>query len=133
VGDIGEDLPSIGGVNQAPSQCETCSSLQLLSDPQSVDFAPYLRQVLTVVKRNWMRVIPEAAHTGRKGVVLLRFTIDRRGVITGLTIFSPSGTGAFDRAAVTGMSMSNPFPPLPAGYKGDEIRLQMAFSYNVAR
>jgi len=24
-----------------------------------------------------------------------------------------------------------PFPPLPAAYKGDEIRLQLAFSYNL--
>jgi outer membrane biosynthesis protein TonB len=46
-------------------------------------------------------------------------------------IASPSGITAFDRAAVAGISASNPFPPLPAAYQGDQIRLQMAFSYNL--
>ena len=40
---------------------------------------------------------------------------------------------AFDQAAVASVSASNPFPPLPSEYKGSEIRLQLAFSYNVPR
>jgi TonB family protein len=45
-------------------------------------------------------------------------------------IAESSGTTAFDRAAVAGISASNPFPPLPANFQGAEIRLQLAFSYN---
>jgi TonB family protein len=130
VGDIGELAPSISGANPAP--CLECSTLQLLSDPQNVDFKPYLQQVLAMVKHNWLSVIPESARLGRRGQVLLQFSIDRRGLVPKVVIASPSGVEAFDRAAVAGLSMSNPLPPLPAGYKGDQIRLQMAFSYNLS-
>ncbi len=133
VGDIGEFAPDIPGLNQAPSECRTCSTLQLLSDPQNVDFQPYLIKVLGTVKRNWLAVIPESARMGRRGTVLIQFIIDRRGGVPKLVIASPSGTEAFDRAAVAGVSASYPFPPLPAEYKGDQIRLQLAFDYNVRR
>jgi hypothetical protein len=46
-------------------------------------------------------------------------------------ITSTSGVEAFDRAAIAALSMSNPLPPLPADYKGDQVRLQMALSYNM--
>jgi TonB family protein len=132
VGDI--ELPAALGTNQLPSQCanEQCSALQLLSDAQNVDFRPYLQQVLAVVKRNWLTVIPDAAKAGRRGVVVIKFFIQRNGAVSTLSISATSGNGSMDRAAVAGMSMSNPFPPLPAGYKGDEIHLQMAFAYNPA-
>jgi TonB family protein len=133
---VGDDLdqpPSIGSFGQAPSPGKMGSNLQLLSDPAGVDFKPYLIQVLSAVRRNWMAVIPESARFGRRGVVTIQFIVDREGKVPKLVIASPSGTDAFDRAAVAGVSMSHPFPPLPANYKGDEIRLQLAFSYNVSR
>lgn len=128
VGDISEDSPRVPGV--APSPCNDCSALQLLSDPKNVDFKPYLLQVLAMVKKNWMAVIPDSARLGRKGVVVLRFVIDRRGTVPSLEFTTPSGND-FDRAAVAGISASVPFPPLPAEYQGDQIHLQMAFAYNV--
>jgi protein TonB len=123
-------LPNPG---QAPSPGKMGSNLQLLSDPTGVDFKPYLIQVLTAVRHNWMSVIPESARLGRQGLVTVQFIVDREGKVPKLVIASPSGTGAFDRAAVAGVSMSTPFPPLPAGYKGTEVRLQLAFSYNNVR
>ena len=36
-----------------------------------------------------------------------------------------------DRAAVAGISASNPFPPLPGEFTGKEIRLQFTFQYNI--
>jgi len=129
VGDIGEMAPTITGA--VPNPCQQCSTLQLLSDAQNVDFKPYLQQVLAMVKRNWLTVIPESARLGRRGIVLLQFSINRRGLIPKVVIATPSGIEAFDRAAVAGLSMSNPLPPLPSEYKGDQIRLQMAFSYNM--
>jgi TonB family protein len=132
VGDL-EEPPNIGTLGQIPSPGRMASNLQLLSDPSGVDFKPYLIQVLTAVRHNWLAVIPESARMGRRGQVLIQFIIDRRGQVPKLVIASPSGTEAFDRAAVAGISASYPFPALPAGYKGDEIRLQLAFSYNMAR
>jgi TonB family protein len=70
---------------------------------------------------------------GRRGQVLIQFIIDRHGAVPKLVIATSSGTEAFDRAAVAGVSASNPFPPLPPEFKGDQIRLQLAFSYNAPR
>lgn len=131
VGDIGDDLNTRPNLSQLPSPGRTGSNLQLLSEPKGVDFKPYLIQVLAAVRRNWMAVIPESARMGRRGRVLIQFIIDRRGAVPKLVIAEPSGTEAFDRAGVAGISASYPFPPLPADYKGDQIRLQIAFSYNI--
>jgi TonB family protein len=108
-------------------------AMQLLSDPLNIDFAPYMRQVLASVRRQWFAVIPQIARTGRQGIVVLQFSVDRKGQVPKLVIANTSGTVAFDQAAVASVSASNPFPPLPNEYRGNEIRLQLAFSYNVPR
>jgi TonB family protein len=133
VGDSGDDLSLLPGINQAQTKGRMGSNLQLLSDPSGFDFKPYLMQVLASVRRNWTAIIPQSASMGRRGQVLLQFIIDRRGGVPKLVIATSSGTEAFDRAAVAGVSASTPFPPLPAEFKGDQIRLQLAFSYNAPR
>ena len=123
-----------GGMVISPdgaSEATALRQMQLLSDPLGVDFKPYLLQVLAKVRRNWMAIVPDSARMGRRGLVLIQFSIDRSGGVPKLVIASTSGITAFDRAAVAGISASNPFPPLPGTYKGDQIRLQMAFSYNL--
>ncbi|MEQ1883568.1 MAG: TonB family protein [Bryobacteraceae bacterium] len=128
VSDLDDALPSLGSATAAgPSR----SNLQLLSDPKGVDFKPYLLQVLATVRSNWLAIIPDLARQGRKGRVLVQFIIDKRGSIPKLVIAESSGTAAFDRAAVAGISAANPFPPLPSTFQGNEIRLQLAFTYNV--
>ncbi len=108
-------------------------NMQLLSDPLNIDFKPYMLQVLNLVRKQWFAVIPQIARTGRQGIVVLQFSIDRRGQVPKLVIANTSGTVAFDQAAVASVSASNPFPSLPNEYRGNEIRLQLAFSYNVPR
>jgi TonB family protein len=134
VGDI-TDLPSPGNPGLAtPNQPGRMgSSLELLSDPAGVDFRPYLIQVLSAVKRNWLAVIPESARLGRRGRTTVQFIISKDGRVPKLVISSPSGAEALDRAAVAGVSASNPFPPLPANFTGEQIRLQLVFTYNMPR
>ena len=107
------------------------SSVELLSDPQGVDFWPYMMRVLSAVRRNWFAVIPESARFGRQGRTTIQFAIDKSGSVPKLVISGPSGTEALDRAAVASVSASNPFPPLPTEFKGSQIRLQFVFKYNV--
>ena len=130
------DRPDDGGIGQQLGQTPTApkqaSQVELLSDPMGVDFKPYLVRVLAAVRRNWFAVIPESARFGRQGRVVIQFSVNRVGSVPKLVIANPSGTEAFDRAAVAGISASNPFPPLPAEFKGDQIRLQLVFFYNVA-
>lgn len=134
VGDsVGDGIGGLGeGLNLPPSPGRTGSNLELLSDPQGVDFRPYLIRVLAAVRRNWFAVLPESARMGnQRGRVLVQFAIDRKGSVPKLVISVPSGSQPLDRAAVAGISASNPFPPLPAEFKGEQIRLQFTFSYNM--
>lgn len=132
VGDFDDTPGGIGEVlGQKPSPGRTGAVMELLSDPQGVDFRPYLTQVLATVRRNWKSVIPESARFGQRGRVSLQFSINRAGAVPKLVIAMPSGVESLDRAAVTGVSMSVPLPPLPAAYRGDTIRLQLNFSYNM--
>lgn len=133
VGDAGAlDSPSISEMmRQSPSPGRPGSALQLLSDPEGVDFRPYMTQVLAAVRRNWMAVFPESARMGQRGRSVVQFSVNRQGQVPKLVIAVPAGTQALDRAAVAGVSASVPFPPLPAGFKGTEIRLQLVFSYNM--
>ncbi len=120
------------GMNPSePTPGRTGSSLELLSDPGGVDFRPYLIRILASVKRNWMAVIPESAKLGRRGRVAIQFIVARDGSVPRLVIASASGADPLDRAAVAGISASNPFPPLPPEYKGQDIRLQFVFVYNM--
>jgi TonB family protein len=134
VQDPEEDAPNRpDAYGHLPSPYRNLVTPQLLSDPHGVNFRPYLIQVLLAVKKNWLAVIPESAHMGRRGYVSLQFIIARDGSVPKLVISSPSGTEAFDRAAVAGVSASNPFPELPAEFPGNEIRVQLGFTYNEPR
>jgi len=132
VGDLGEGIggvaPSLGQPTGPP---KNLSSLELLSDPMGIDFKPYLIRILATVKRNWQAVMPESARMGRRGRVLIQFAISRDGSVPKLVIASPSGADALDRAAVAGISASNPFPPLPVEFQGQLVRLQFTFQYNM--
>jgi TonB family protein len=131
---VGDTVPGIGeGMNLPSSRGRNASTLELLSDPMGVDFHPYLIRILATVKRNWLAVTPESAKMGGQGRVAIVFAINRDGKVPKLVIATPSGTEALDRAAVAGISASNPFPPLPNEFKGEQIRLQFTFLYNVRR
>jgi TonB family protein len=130
---VGDAVGQVGGIGEMaalpPSPAK--SALELLSDPQGVDFKPYLVKVLASVRRNWYAVMPESAKLGRRGRVAIQFAVDRNGRVPKLVIVTPSGTDALDRAAVAGISASNPFPPLPSEFRGGQIRLQLTFLYNM--
>jgi len=106
---------------------------QLLSDPMGVDFRPYLTQILTIVRRNWFAVMPESVRLGMTGKVAVQFAVAKSGAVTKVVYASQSGNRALDQAAVTAISMSNPFPALPGNFRGDRIVLQFNFAYNVKK
>jgi TonB family protein len=133
VGDNTDEPSPRSELNPQNSVGRPKSSLELLSDPMGVDFKPYLIRILTAVRRNWFAVIPESARLGGRGRTVLQFSISTDGRVPKLVIVTPSGLESMDRAAVAGVSASNPFPPLPPEYKGREIRVQFVFSYNLSR
>ena len=125
------------GLTQAPvpgakSIGRMGSQVELKSDPLGADLKPYLIEVLKIVKRNWLNVIPESARLGtRHGRTIVEFAVNRDGTLAKVVISDYSGSDPLDRAAVAGLSMSNPLPPLPREYRGLQVRLALSFSYNL--
>ncbi len=107
--------------------------MEMKFDPQGVDFRPYMMQLLATIKRNWFNVWPESARMGRQGRVVIQLAIARNPkIVSKLVIASPSGSDPLDRAAVSGISASQiSLPEFPTDFKGNEIRLQLNFVYNM--
>lgn len=134
VGDPGAGSGGYGeGINLPPSPGAQGSALELKSDPMGVDFRPYLTQILATIRRNWYAVMPESVKLGRHGKVGLLFAIVKSGNVSKVTYAFQSGADSLDKAAVAAISASNPFPPLPAEFKGDRVVLQLNFAYNVPK
>ncbi|MBZ5727945.1 MAG: TonB family protein [Acidobacteriia bacterium] len=126
------------GINDPGSQAHSgygsgVNPPQLLSDPRGVDFRPYLKIVLDSVRRHWTAVMPDSVRMGLRGQVSIVFSITRDGNVGKLVIATSSGNISLDRAAVVGVDAAHPFPQLPSEFRGDEIRLQFNFSYNMPK
>lgn len=135
----GRSSGQIPGAGSGPGQFNNPNSsfsiggLQVLSDTRGVDFGPYLRRVIAVVRQNWYNVIPESARLGQKGVCSVDFAIQTDGSVPGLDLSSSSGSEALDRAAEAGIHASTPFEPLPSEYLakgGRDLKLRFIFLYN---
>jgi TonB family protein len=96
-------------------------------DSKGVEFGPWLRRFIAQVKHNWF--IPSAAMM-LKGHVVITFNVHKDGAITDIEVKNPSGTDAFDRAAVNALISSNPTQPLPPEYPADKAFFTVTFLYN---
>jgi len=97
-----------------------------------VDFDPYLRRVVDTIRQNWLNLIPEEARAPlmKSGKVSIQFAIMKDGSVAGMSIVSPSGDVALDRAAWGGITGSNPFQRLPQEFPGQYLALRIHFFYN---
>ncbi len=111
------------------------SDLDIMSDTMGVDFGPYLSRVLLAVRQNWYNLVPEVARPPlmKSGKVSIQFAILKDGSVAGMRLAQPSGDVSLDRAAWGGITASNPFPPLPAEFRGNYLELRFHFYYNPGR
>ncbi len=106
---------------------------EILTPTEGVDFSDYMARVLASVRRNWYAVMPESAMLGDRGQVMLQFRIMKDGSVPGdePNNLRSSGKEPLDRAAVSAIRSSNPFPPLPRAFSGPYIELRFIFLYNL--
>ena len=103
----------------------------ILSDTQGVDFGPWLTAIYFRVRNNWFSVIPQAYRSGRKGVVVIVFDVRRNGSLEELEIVRSSSFSPYDRAAISSLKLSEPFPNFPDAFKRDRLTLQFTYLYNI--
>jgi TonB family protein len=122
--------PSLIAQNDTPSTQTRAFRVQveLLTDPQGVDFRPYLTEMLSTVRAKWYKNFPQNSGGGAKKRVLVEGRISQDGHVTKWTIVSESGDQTMDRAALAILSSAAPFSPLPREFKGDRITVRFAFA-----
>lgn len=98
-----------------------------------IDWGPWARKVQEEVKANWYSIMPVAARVSMKGVVVVRFQVQRDGEITDYETLESSGVPPLDQAVHDALlRMSSPLPPLPVPEDGEEsIRITYTFIYNL--
>lgn len=108
-------------------------SMQIESK-SNVDWGPWAQRVQRVVKENWYSVMPVAARVGMKGIVVVRFRVQRDGSITDFEMLESAGVPPLDKAvddALTVMSTPLPPPPIPEDSDEEWIRITYTFIYNL--
>ncbi|HSP15870.1 MAG TPA: energy transducer TonB [Thermoanaerobaculia bacterium] len=120
------DLGKIGGggekgfVEQGPLSFET----------QWYDWGEYAQSMVSKIRINWYDNMPPLIRTGMKGVVTIRFTIQRNGTITDITILNSSTVPPYDFAAQKAIELSSPLNPLPKDFPNPSERVTCMFFYN---
>jgi TonB family protein len=104
-------------------------NIEVLSDTQGVDFAPYLQEISKQIRQNWYILVPESA-AEKKGEPAIEFAILASGQVADMRLVASSGDAALDRPAWGSIKNSNPFPPLPADFKGKYLALRLHFQYS---
>jgi outer membrane biosynthesis protein TonB len=132
--DAARDRNAGGDYSNGPSggRGDMGTGAEILSDTQGVDFGPYIRRILSDIKRNWIPLIPEEARPplNKQGETLIRFTILPDGRIAAMNLDGSSQDTAIDRACWGGITGVGQFPPLPANFKGPNLELRVDFFTN---
>jgi TonB family protein len=90
-------------------------------------FAWYLSRVQAKVTERWSgKALP-----GQQPVAV--FEINREGQVSKLAIEKSSGNTYYDQAALRAITEANPFPPLPAEFTGQTLRVHLGFNFSAER
>jgi TonB family protein len=84
----------------------------------------YLSTMLSLIRRNWDERQQAA------GTTVMRFVIQRDGTITDVTVKQSSGYPALDFMAERSLRITRQVPPLPAGYTGQNLPVNLIYEYN---
>src|SRR5437016_2633838 len=64
-------------------------NIEILSDPQGVDFGPYLNRILPTIRQNWFSLIPDSAKS-EKGKLAIEFAITKDGKVADMRLVATS-------------------------------------------
>ena len=124
-GEQGLDLSGVTGGEQG-----TAEAGPLSFETQWYDWGPYARAMVSKIRVNWYANMPMLIRTGMKGVVTVRFTIQRDGRITDITTLQTSSAPPYDFAARKAIELSSPLAPLPKDFPNAFERVTCMFYYN---
>lgn len=121
------------GLSQGRNGAKTMGQAEILTDTMGVDFGPYLTRITEIVRNNWYNLLPPSVYPPilKQGKLSIEFFILKNGQVSGMQVHTTSGDVALDRAAWASITASNPFPPLPREFQGQNMGLRFYYFYNL--
>ena len=126
---IGGSPASKGLTGNAATAVQMQASISILSDPLGVDFTPYLKDIMDVVRKNLTSSVTKG-FVAQQRSLSVEFVILKEGKIAGLKLSSSSGDTALDHATLDGIAASSPFPALPIQFKAQALQLHFGLTYS---
>ena len=83
----------------------------------------YILDMRERINKNW------SPNQRIAGTVIMKFTIQRNGLITDIQVEQSSGNTVLDIAAQRSLINTRTLAPLPAGYSGQRLGVQLIFEY----
>lgn len=99
-------------------------------ESQWYDWGDYAEGMVRRIRVNWYANMPPLIRTGMQGVVVIRFTINRSGAISDVTMLSSSSVPPYDFAARKAIELSSPLAPLPKDFPNETEKVTAQFFYN---
>jgi TonB family protein len=99
-------------------------------ETQWYDWGEYAQSMVSKIRLHWYENMPQLLRTGLKGIVTIRFTIQRDGRITDITLLRSSTIPPYDFAARKAIELASPLNPLPADFPNSSERVTAIFYYN---
>lgn len=119
--------------NSPASPGRAAASIELLTDPEGVDFNNCLRQVYFAVRSSWFSNMPPSVEKGNQGSNAVQFHIMRDGTVPkdSLELMYHSGKDELDMASLRAVREAAPFKPLPEKFSQPFVALRITFYYNL--
>jgi len=110
------------------------ATIEILTNTEGVDFAPFMRSVYGFIKREWFASMPPSVEQGDKGIVAIQFRVRQDGKVPGdsLKVVSSSGKREFDDASLSAIRNVTPFDHLPSKFSQPFVEVRMTFYYNIS-
>ena len=123
---------------QGPNPQETSSpqfslNIALLTNPETTDLAPNLKNIYQSVKSKALETMPPSVPKGDQGVVSIRVRIQKDGTLAGPapTLLLSSHKKVLDDHAMAAITKAAPFDHLPEELPAPSIELRLTFFYNL--
>src|SRR2546423_6425542 len=78
------------GTSNVTPKRQQIGSIEILSDPEGVDFYPYLKEIASTIRHKWYSLIPQVMKYG-KGKPVIEFDILKDGRISNMKLADSAG------------------------------------------
>jgi TonB family protein len=106
-------------------------AIQIVTPTNGAALRPFAASISSSVTEHWLAAMPRNARTGEQGSVIVQFSVDRQGKLTGVpTVVASSDDDSLDQAALAAVSSAAPFSAVPDDFSGATVEVRLLFVYN---